>query len=198
MLWLRTVVSALLLVGCHSPPVAEPRLRADIEQARELAARRQFADALEVIDRAVALAPNDVEARRLRVHCLAGVEAFDELLVECDRTIALGPPDAWLVYERGVALEELGRYPDAIESFGGALALDPRHYKAFQHRGWVRQLAKDHQGAVDDLTRAIELTPSAGERHQLLVLRADSLEALGRRDEAGRDRRAATDLASEH
>jgi len=110
------------------------------------------------------------------------------LLAECDRTIALGSPDAWLVYERGVALEELGRYPEAIESFGQALAIDPRHYKALQHRGWVRQLSKDHQGAVDDLTRALELTPSAAERRQLLVLRADSLEALGRRDEAGLDR----------
>jgi tetratricopeptide (TPR) repeat protein len=199
----RTVLAILLgstlgAFGCASSPVqlrtnssGDAQLERWLDDARELARQRRFAEALEAVDRAIVLAPEHFEAHRLRVHCLAGTQQFDELLLECDGTIALAAPDAWLLYERGVALEEIGRYPDAIASFARAIELDPAHFKAFQHRGWVRQLIGQHAEAIADFTEAIALTPDAGEHRLLLRRRAESLDALGRHDDAGSDRRAA-------
>jgi tetratricopeptide (TPR) repeat protein len=164
------------------------------EQAGAHAREHDFAGGLELIDRALTLRSDDLAARRLRVHCLAGVEAFEELLAECERTIALAAPDAWLFYERGYAREQVGRYDGALDDFTRALALDARHYKALQHRGWVLQLLGRHAAAVDDLSAAIELTPSASERELLLRNRAVSFEMLGRHDDARRDGEAADAL----
>jgi len=59
-------------------------------------------------------------------------------------------------------LEKLQAADDqgAIESFGKAIALSPRHEDAYINRGNVYRKLGNYQGALADYTRALQLNPS--------------------------------------
>ena len=107
----------------------------------------------------------------------------------------------WSHYCHGTVLETLGEYELALSAFERATLQDERHLKAWQWRGHVAALLGRHERAVADYTRAIDLTRAAdasaltawgGESEVILAEchagRARSFAALGRHDEARRDR----------
>jgi arylsulfatase A-like enzyme/Flp pilus assembly protein TadD len=76
----------------------------------------------------------------------------------------LGPivgraPNADNLNGYGIALAGQGRYPDAIQQFRRALALDPNNAPALQNLGIVALSMNDLRGAHENLSRALAMNP---------------------------------------
>jgi tetratricopeptide (TPR) repeat protein len=68
-------------------------------------------------------------AERARAHAFAGhgwklLHEPERALAHYERGRVDDPNDPWLCYASGVAMQELGRYTEAIAAFTGALRLD--------------------------------------------------------------------------
>jgi tetratricopeptide (TPR) repeat protein len=92
---------------------------------------------------------------------------------------------------RGAAYQGLAAYSEAIRDFTKVLKLDPKRVDAQFSRGAARLSAGQYEGAVEDLSRAIEHGATDGTAFYLRSLayqelgqssrsRADMLEALRR------------------
>jgi tetratricopeptide (TPR) repeat protein len=78
-------------------------------------------------------------------------------------------------YRRGVELEDAGRIAEARESYGEALACDPRHARAHNNLGVLLQAQGDLQGALRSYRQAVDA--DAGLLHAVRNLAAALLEA---------------------
>ncbi|WP_233508270.1 tetratricopeptide repeat protein [Spongiactinospora gelatinilytica] len=104
--------------------------------------------------------------------------------------LAIDPRNAHLRCVLGQLECAAGRHAEALAAFAAALAADPRLGPAWANRAIARYETGDLEGAVDDLTHALELEESA----ELYFNRATALRALGREGEAMADLHRALDL----
>ncbi|TQS30295.1 tetratricopeptide repeat protein [Microbispora sp. KK1-11] len=170
-----------------SPPLpeayynrAEMRLAAgDLDGAR--------ADLDHVLD----LDPGYLDAYVNRAGVLEMLGEHEAARRDVEAGLALDPGNAHLHGVLGQLETEAGRYAEAALAFDAALAADARLASAWANRATLRFETGDARGAVDDLTRAIEL----GEDAALYFNRATALDALGRGREALLDLRRALALA---
>jgi hypothetical protein len=87
--------------------------------------------------------------------------------------------NAWV--NRGLALQNLHRYQEALESFDRALIHQPRHVEAYNNRGTALQCMNRHIEAVVNFDQAIALRPDYADA---LNNRGNALDALDRPLEA--------------
>lgn len=102
----------------------------------------------------------------LLYHCAYDAEPVLEWGLQiafCDILAALSEEAAvradaryWSAY----ALDEIGRYDEAIADLDHALQLQPDFYNALLNRGLAKRKNGDLSGAVDDYNAAIELEPA--------------------------------------
>jgi tetratricopeptide (TPR) repeat protein len=152
---------------------------------------RQWDKAIELLDRAVALAPDSVAARGQRARALVETGRHEEALADYDRAIALGPDDADHHAGRAKALALLTRLPEAVEAASRAIAIKPDHILAHRLRAVYRSHAEGDAGipAVKaDLRRVAELAPDSviyrREYTEYLLEMGDVDEAIAFIDEA--------------
>lgn len=119
----------------------------------------EYQTARQDLDRAVDLAPSDGELRETRVALAKALHDWPTVIEDCNWLLERqAPPAKWLT-ERGRALEQLGRYSEAIEDFDLIVRLEPTAI-AYYNRGVARQYPEEHAAAVKDFTRALALDPS--------------------------------------
>ncbi|MEU8193543.1 tetratricopeptide repeat protein [Microbispora amethystogenes] len=170
-----------------SPPLpeayynrAELRLAAgDLDGAR--------ADLGHVLD----LDPGWLDAYVNRAGILEMLGEHEAARRDVEAGLVLDPGNAHLHGVLGQLETAAGRYAEAGLAFDAALAADAGLASAWANRATLRFATGDAPGAVEDLTRAIEL----GEDAALYFNRATALDALGRRVEALLDLRRALALA---
>jgi tetratricopeptide (TPR) repeat protein len=92
----------------------------------QLANLGKYTEALNYLNRAVAIYPEDVTALVMRAVVLLHLGENEAALVDCDRALAINPKDkqAWLF--KGVALNYLGRYKQCYTSYDRALGIERR------------------------------------------------------------------------
>lgn len=143
--------------GAASASTRDPRFEALVTAGREACLAKQWAAALSALDQAVALAPDDVEARRWRGHAHTGAEqpaaAFDDL----EHALRHGADDPWTHYARAMALHNLGRLEEALRGYSDALAIDASFYKAYEWRGFTNARLGRPVAALPDLDLALTL-----------------------------------------
>ena len=117
-------------------------------------------------------------------HCHYAQGRFLEAAGDFSVCSARGPGFAWTHFNRGLALARAGRLLDAKDAYDRALRLEPDLVEAIVDRALVELELNQLDGALSDLTRAVELG-----RKDLGVLaaRGETLARLGRRAEAERD-----------
>jgi tetratricopeptide (TPR) repeat protein len=60
---------------------------------------------------------------------------------------------------KGIALEELGKYEEALECFEKALSLDPKHAIAWNNKGASLGILGKHEEALECFEKALSLDP---------------------------------------
>jgi len=92
----------------------------------------RFDDALAVLDRAIAVAPEDIGARNARGLVLTRLERYAEALATFDGVVALMPEFAGAHCARGASLEAMGKLREAEAAYRHALELEPENLGATQ------------------------------------------------------------------
>lgn len=183
------------------------------------------AEAVQELQRVLAARPNDDEARRYLGKALAALGRLDEAVAEWRKALAARPNNWQALHDMGRALFQGARYGEAEAAYQQLLALQPDNAIGVQMLGAVHQVQGhwdqaldyyrrviairptaqaysnigailhqrgDFSAAVDAYRQAIALRPNAPATHRNL---GDSLQRLGRRDEALSAYRRAVELA---
>jgi tetratricopeptide (TPR) repeat protein len=141
-------------------------------------------EALENIERALALGPESAE---LHVNCgmvLCALSRYGDALASFDRALKAGPASAELHSNRGLALFELGRFEDALNAYQAALAIDPKLAQA--HSGMASTLGelRRPREAVDYEARGLSLRTDRNSRINHLIAMERYAAAAALVDEA--------------
>ncbi|MFH1033904.1 MAG: YcaO-like family protein [Pseudomonadota bacterium] len=119
-----------------------------------------------------------------RALAMISLERPQEALEELARALALDPPakdEASIHTQRGVALKDLGRYPEAKEALTRAAGFAEPHSEVFNLLGFCHYALKEHEESMQAFSRAIELEPGLGINYANL---GSNLRELGRIQEA--------------
>jgi TolB-like protein/cytochrome c-type biogenesis protein CcmH/NrfG len=96
-----------------------------------------FAQARKEYERAVALAPGNVQILRQSGEFTAHMGHFDAGIAALRRVVALDPLDAHSRYVLGVVLYSARRYSEAAMAFTEAISLNPGYNRAYSDRGFA-------------------------------------------------------------
>lgn len=87
------------------------------------------------------------------------------------------------------------RYPEALKVYGVLLTLYPQSGMAYHDRGGLRTSMGDFDGAIDDLTKAIEFDDGNNAAGDSYILRARAKRAKGDEEGAKDDEAKANEVA---
>jgi tetratricopeptide (TPR) repeat protein len=139
------------------------------------------AQALNQINSALRLNPNNVAALNNRGIALQELKRFEEALETFERAAALQPDYAEALSNRGNVLKALRRFHEALASYDHALALRPDYAEAHSNRADVLCELRRYDEALASSDRALKLRPGFAEAH---CNRANALRGLQRLPEA--------------
>jgi tetratricopeptide (TPR) repeat protein len=155
-----------------------------------------FEDAVEPFSRALAIEPDDVDARSGRGRAYQALGEHALALADFDRAVKLEPGEARHHLNRARALAMLGRLRQAVRACSRSIELAPGNAGAYYTRAVYRShVDEEDPGVRADLDRAVELAPD-----QLPYLRAriDRLTNGGEYDLALADLDRAVTLAPDN
>ncbi|MEV0973427.1 tetratricopeptide repeat protein [Microtetraspora glauca] len=142
------------------------------------------------LDHVLELDPVFLDAYVNRAGVLAMLDEHEAARRDVEAGLEIDPGNPHLHGVLGQIETAAGRYAEARAAFDAAVARDPAIGGAWANRGILRYQTGDLEGAVADLTRAIELEEDAA----LYANRAIALRDLGRFDEAKADLARAHEL----
>ncbi len=179
-----------------------------LEQAQALMKQGRYADALPLLEHAVAANAADFEPLILRAEAYRRLSRMDEALRDYVHLSIIKPQDADVWFWVGTIDRWQGRHTEAIAAYERTLALVPCSVDALTGRARSRDALGDHAAAEKDARAAMACDPNAQEPRIYL---AESLAKNGRLAEAeallaqqpagpARDRQtaAAYDAAGQH
>jgi hypothetical protein len=126
---------------------------------------RNYAEATELIGKAIELFPMNPAFFNNRGLALKEIGRFDESIASYDRAIRLKPDYHQALYNRGIALKELKRLDEAIASYERTIQLNPDHHEAFNNRGVAFKEMRRFDEAIDSYDQAIRLKPDYAEAY---------------------------------
>jgi protein O-GlcNAc transferase len=141
----------------------------------------QYAQAEELIRRALAIVPGQTAPDQARCYNILGLSLFeqgrlDDAIAAYQQVLARTPSDATAHYNLGNACRAKGEMGAAAESFRRAVESDPEHAHALAALGQVLRALERAEEAVPLLKRAIVLMPNDAELHCEL---GNALQTLG-------------------
>ena len=142
---------------------------------------KRDAEALDCLDKALALRPGDPNGLQSRGNALLALGRPQEALVCFDEVLARNPRHGEARLNRGSALAGLGRTAPALADFDAALALMPGHPAALYNRGNALAALGRYDEALAAFDRAIAAAPGHGNAWNN---RGRALQALDRHAEA--------------
>lgn len=149
--------------------------------------RGSFPEALEWLDRSLAVRGDQPDTLANRAAVLLELGRHDDALTSAERALALAPEHVEALLNRGRALAGLGRLEAALESHLAAAALAPATAAPHEHAGVVLQRLERWHEALAAHDRAVALEPDSARSHSLrgaallgLARNADALAAFDR------------------
>ncbi|MFJ7156463.1 tetratricopeptide repeat protein [Streptomyces sp. NPDC101118] len=130
-----------------------------VEQALELYGMERREEALALVDRRLAEAPDDHEAWTTRARCLTALGRQEEGLDAADQALKLEPELADGHFMRGFALRRLSRLPEAEQSQREAIRLAPELWGPRAQRAEMLIFVGTKEEALQEALEAVRLGP---------------------------------------
>lgn len=92
-------------------------------------------------------------------NCYSDAGLYENCLSTLDKALNMEPDKHSLLSLRANILYEAGRISDAIKAWDDVLAKYPDYAWGYYRRGWIKDNAKDIDGAIEDYTMSITLNP---------------------------------------
>ncbi len=167
-------------------------LKAYLVRARIYVAQDAHQLALEDLNQALELNPQDAEIYRLRAALHLKLNRNAEALDDVKQALEHDQEDAELLTIQGEALRRQGKLDQAVEALDRAIELDDKLAAAWISRGMARLNQGKARKALEDLDRAVELVP---ENPRAYLQRGIIHAHLGDYQQAARDFDQAIELA---
>lgn len=177
------------IIGRRAFPDISYRFRAELYCSRD-----RYADALEDLDRAVELSPENVQVRHWRAICLNKLGRFEECREELSAILEIEPNNALVWMNRGSTQASLGRPRRALEDYDQAVKIDPDTPYAYFNRGSSNFKVGRWDQALQDLSKSIEQRP---DEVRAYALRAQLHDLMDHPALALSDRRRIIELKGE-
>ena len=120
-------------------------------------------EALSVLEQALAIEADDLDAWSYRGIALADLGRDEEALACHVRVLAVDPQRPGNAFRRAMALHALRRHDAALAAFATVLGLRPDDAEAWFRHGQTLQFLERHGEALVSYDRALALDPSHGE-----------------------------------
>ncbi|MET9887392.1 tetratricopeptide repeat protein [Streptomyces sp. NPDC006430] len=130
-----------------------------VEQALEFYGMNRREEALALLDRRLAEAPDDHEAWTARARCLTALGRNEEGLDAADQALKLEPELADGHFMRGFALRRMSRLPEAEQSQREAIRLAPQHWGPRAQRAEMLIFVGTKEEALQEAQEAVRLGP---------------------------------------
>lgn len=144
-------------------------------------AQKQYESALNAIDRAIMLDPNDLRLLNAKAYLLADLQRFPDALATIDEAIARQPDDADLLDSKGELLIKAQRAVEALPYLDRALEYDSYSSEIWRHKASVLNTLQRYDDALEAINRAMKLKPTHArlwrEKAQILRLLSRNAEA---------------------
>ncbi len=137
-------------------------------KALSVARQMQGKDALQALERAAYLLPDDPEPHSNLGMALRRVGRLDEAVACCRRALTLKPDIAEVWNNLGNALNDLGKLEDAVAAFRRALELKPDFAKPHNNLGNALQDLGKLDDAAASYRRALDIDPLYADAHNNL------------------------------
>ena len=121
--------------------------------------RRDFEKAINVYDKALELAPEDMRVYRNRGIAKRASGDISGAIADFDQAIILNPEYSEAYGGRGLAKRLSGDHQGAIADFDKVIELNPQSVLTYRNRGLTKRILGDHQGAIADFDKALDLNP---------------------------------------
>ncbi|MDJ0798509.1 MAG: tetratricopeptide repeat protein, partial [Calothrix sp. MO_167.B12] len=159
-------------------------LQGNYEEYLQLSAEQKIEKVLEIQD--IIAEPHQTEARKASLllelgNLLYSTKEYEATIASYDKAIAIKPDkdEAW--YNRGIALDNLGKYEDAIASYDKAIAIKPDYDSAWYNRGIALGNLGKYEDAIASYDKAVAIKPDKDEAWNN---RGVALGNLGKYEEA--------------
>lgn len=123
---------------------------------------RQAKDANEDIEKLLSMNPEDENALLLKGEILAVSGEEEKALELIDQVLALNPLSEKAYILKGSYFLAKQAFDKALGVYDEALEINPNFAQAYHERGRVKLAKGDKQGSMEDMKRAIELSPENG------------------------------------
>ena len=123
---------------------------------------RQAKDANEDIEKLLRMNPEDENALLLKGEILAVSGEEEKALELIDQVLALNPFSEKAYILKGSYFLAKQAFDKALGVYDEALEINPNFAQAYHERGRVKLAKGDKQGSMEDMKRAIELSPENG------------------------------------
>jgi tetratricopeptide (TPR) repeat protein len=94
-------------------------------------------------------------------YSLAQVRRYEEMLLACDRAIAIDPNSPYAWRNKGLALIGLNHYEDAIQAINRALVIDQNYFAAWWNKGVALNNLGRNEEAIQSYDRALAIEPNS-------------------------------------
>ncbi|KAL2629197.1 hypothetical protein R1flu_013883 [Riccia fluitans] len=131
-----------------------------------------FSEALVDFDSALRWEPNDDSVYSERMFVKAMLHNYEGALSDANKALQIDPFYPFYLQERGVLKIKMGDLQGALADLNRG---DGEDYKTLKHRGYVKFLLKDEQGARNDAIRALRIKSSAASGTEPVCIPNDSL-----------------------
>jgi TonB family protein len=164
----RVVVTKAEPATQPSPPSSSKAESSDQSQspahALYLAARRagnerQYANAAQLLEEAVAKDPNYKPAWNFLGWIYNNLRKYDKAEVALRKAIALDPSDSAAYNNLGQALAGQKKYEEAVPQYQKQIALNPRDQWAHENLGHIYVLLQQYEKAIPELETAASIKP---------------------------------------
>ena len=129
-----------------------------LRESREQVIRLR--DTITEFDQAVADNPADPDVWHLRgLHYRDERDDHDRAISDFTAALRLTPDNPEILYDRGLAHENLGDDDSALSDYGNAVTIKPNYPEAYYALGMIRTRRRQHQEAIADFDQAIAHNP---------------------------------------
>ena len=145
-------------------------------------------EALNALDRAVAVCPDYADAYCLRGSIFYSLENYKNAIDDYSQAIAASSDYADAYYNRGNVYYVLENYQKAIDDYAQAIAASSDYADAYYNRGNVYYRLENYQKAINDYTQAIDIYAEKQQSAAFVYFnRANANRALDNQREAVAD-----------
>jgi tetratricopeptide (TPR) repeat protein len=146
--------------------------------------KKDFAQAIEHLDRLQELEPHDYKTHHVRALCYGGDEDFDMAVEDLEKAIEIAGDRHDLYYDLGGTYLAMKDYKQAAQCFEKCINIDNKCYEAWVGKALAAYFNKEQKAAFEYANIALKFNPKS---IMALLLKAEVLMETGKKDDAGKE-----------